>query len=200
MTGENTLGRLFGLDRGARGVRAQGPPRREGSRRGRALALRRDHHLVAAPPLEGRAGARRSASSASAGSAIWGSSSPRRSARMSSPSPPRPARSADAQALGADEVVVSQGPRRDEGAGRQLRPDPQHGRGAARSRRLPGAAEARRDDGAGRRARRAAPLAQCRQSDLQAPQPRRLADRRHRRRRRRCSISAPSTASSPTSR
>ena len=41
------------------------------SRRGRAAALRRDHDLLAAAPLGRRRRARRSASSASAGSATW---------------------------------------------------------------------------------------------------------------------------------
>ena len=91
----------------------QDPPSRGAARRRRAAAVRRHHHLFAAAPLEGRARHRRSASSASAGSATWASSSPTRWARTWSRSPPRRASARTRWHLGADEVVVSRNARRD---------------------------------------------------------------------------------------
>ena len=142
---------------------------------------------------------RKSASSASAGSAIWPSSSPKRWAHMSSLSPHRRTR-APTPALGADEVVISTD--EDDGGASggsfdlvSTRCRAPHDLDAYH------AAEARWHAWCWSACRRrrthrphVGPLIFKRRS------PGRLADRRHRRRPRRCWISAPSMASPPTSR
>ena len=114
----------------------QHPPSEAATRRRRAAAVRRHHHLLAAAPLEGRPRARRSASSASAGSATWASSSRTRWARTWSlfTTSPRqaPGRAAPRRRRGRGLEE-----RRGDAAARgQLRLHPQHRRRAARPGRL----------------------------------------------------------------
>ena len=167
--------------------------------RRRAAAVRRHHHLLAAAPLEGGPGPEGRHRRARRARATWASSSPMPSARTSCCSRPRPASGGRAAAR--------------RGRGRGLEETPRrcrHVRGSfdfildtvsAPHDLDPYLSLLKRDGtlmlvGA---PEQPLPVAGV-QPDLRRRQLRRVAHRRHPRRRRRCSTSAPSTASRRTSR